>query len=64
MHAEVNSSKMEMTESKIDTSRVWYFGNNRTKNLRLSPPKWYAPFFLTTDYNYAREYADYGVYTI
>ena len=51
-------------ESRIDTSRNWYFGNNRAKNLRVSPPKWYAPFFLTTDYKYAEEYSDYGVYTV
>ena len=51
-------------ESKIDTSKIWYFGNNRAKNLKLVPPKWYAPFFMTTDYSYAEDYADYGVYTI
>ena len=51
-------------ESRINTSRNWYFGNNRAKNLRMSPPKWYAPFFLTADCKYAEEYSDYGVYTV
>jgi len=32
--------------------------------LRLSKPEWYAPFFLTTDFKYAEDYSDYGVYTI
>ena len=32
--------------------------------MKLASPKWYAPFFLTTDYKYAEDYADYGVYTI
>lgn len=32
--------------------------------MKLSPPKWYSPFFLTTDYSYAEKYSDYGVYTI
>ena len=53
-----------IAESRIDTTKVWYFGNNRAKNLKLAPPKWYAPFFMTTDYKYAEDYADYGVYTI
>ena len=51
-------------ESRIDISKIWYFGNNRAKDLKLSPPKWHSPFFLTTDYSYAVEYSDYGVYTI
>ena len=51
-------------ESRVDISKIWYFGNNRANNLKLAPPKWYSPFFLTTDYNYAEEYSDYGVYTI
>ena len=51
-------------ESRVDISKIWYFGNNRANNLKLVPPKWYSPFFLTTDYNYAEEYSDYGVYTI
>ena len=55
---------MNIVESKIDTNVAWYFGNNRAENLKLSPPKWYAPFFMTTDYKYAEEYADYGVYAI
>jgi hypothetical protein len=53
-----------MNESKLDIKTVWYFGNNRSKNLRLSPPQWYAPFFLTNDFNYAKDYSDYGVYSI
>ena len=51
-------------ESRVDISKIWYFGNNRANNLKLAPPKWYSPFFLTTDYSYAEEYSDYGVYTI
>lgn len=53
-----------MNESRIELKQKWYFGNNRAKNLRLSPPQWYAPFFLTTDYDYAEIYSDYGVYSI
>ena len=55
---------MKIDESQINLQNRWYFGNNRSKNLKVSPPKWYAPFFLTTDYKYAEEYSDYGVYTI
>ena len=54
----------DIFESKIDLTQQWYFGNNRTKNLKLSKPQWYAPFFLTTSYEYAEKYSDYGVYTI
>ena len=53
-----------MNESSLDKKANWYFGNNRAKNLRLSPPKWDAPFFLTTSYKYAEDYSDYGVYKI
>ena len=53
-----------VNESSLDKKSTWYFGNNRAKNLKLAPPKWYAPFFMTTDYKYAEDYADYGVYTI
>ena len=53
-----------MNESTLDKNTTWYFGNNRRKNLKLKPPKWYAPFFLTSSYEYAQDYADYGVYTI
>lgn len=56
--------KHMIAESRIDTTKAWYFGNNRAKNLKLAPPKWYAPLFMTTDYKYAEDYADYGVYTI
>lgn len=59
----VNSNYM-IFESRIDISKIWYFGNNRAKDLKLAPPKWHSPFFLTTDYSYAAEYSDYGVYTI
>ena len=55
---------MRMNESSLDKKANWYFGNNRAKNLRLSPPKWDAPFFLTTSYKYAEDYSDYGVYKI
>lgn len=53
-----------MNESILDKKTIWYFGNNRSKNLKLKPPKWYSPFFLTSSYKYAQDYADYGVYTI
>lgn len=53
-----------MNESFLNTKAKLYFGNNRAKNLKLSKPEWYAPFFLTTDYAYAEDYADYGVYSI
>ena len=55
---------MQTNESSLDKKANWYFGNNRAKNLRLSPPKWDAPFFLTTSYKYAEDYSDYGVYKI
>lgn len=55
---------MKISESYLDKKSIWYFGNNRAENLKLSPPKWYSPFFLTTDYDYAEEYSDYGVYTM
>ena len=51
-------------ESKIDVSKTWYFGNNRSKNLKISPPRWSSPFFLTTNIEYAEDYSDYGVYKI
>lgn len=51
-------------ESNIDMSKTWYFGNNRSKNLKISPPRWSSPFFLTTNIEYAEEYSDYGVYKI
>lgn len=54
---------MKLRESRI-SNNIWYFGNNRSPNLRLSKPQWYAPFFLTTNYAYAADYADYGVYMI
>lgn len=44
--------------------RTWYFGNNRSKNLRIVKPSWDAPFFLTTSYEYAQDYSDYGVYKL
>lgn len=52
-----------INESKLNNTQ-WYFGNNRSKKLKLSQPQWYAPFFLTNDYNYAQDYSDYGVYLI
>lgn len=55
---------MQISETILDKKSIWYFGNNRSPNLRLSQPKWDAPFFLTTNYKYAQEYSDYGVYTI
>ena len=30
----------------------------------MTKPSWNAPFFLTTSYEYAKEYSDYGVYKI
>ena len=53
-----------VNESSLDSSLIWYFGNNRCKNLRVTKPNWNKPFFLTTDYSYAEDYADYGVYKI
>ena len=51
-------------EANIDLTKPWYFGNNRSKNLKIYPPRWSAPFFLTTSKEYAEDYADYGVYKI
>ena len=56
--------KQNLQESSIDLRHIWYFGNNRSKNLRIAKPAWYKPFFLTTSYEYAQDYADYGVYKI
>lgn len=56
--------KKPLAESKLDASRHWYFGNNRSKNLRLTKPSWSHPFFLTTGYKYAEDYSDYGVYKL
>ena len=53
-----------LSESDIDVSRPWYFGNNRSRNLRLVNPTWSSPFFLTRDFSYAKNYADFGVYKI
>lgn len=55
---------MKIEESHMPIDQTWYFGNNRSKNLRLSPPHWSHPFFVSTDYGYAEEYSDYGVYQI
>ena len=55
---------MKINESQINLKNKWYFGNNRSPNLRLFQPRWDVPFFLTTNYKYAQEYSDYGVYTI
>lgn len=30
----------------------------------MHQPRWFAPFFLTTNFKYAQDYADYGVYKI
>ena len=51
-------------ESKLDVTKKWYFGNNRSKNLTLHMPAWNTPLFLTSNFNYAKEYADYGVYIL
>ena len=51
-------------ESQLEAEEQWYFGNNRSKNLKISNPSWNAPFFLTTSYEYAKDYSDYGVYKI
>lgn len=56
--------KKTVDESKIDLSVPWYFGNNRSRNLRIVRPAWNKPFFLTTSYEYAENYSDYGVYKI
>ena len=51
-------------ESQLEVEEQWYFGNNRSKNLKIAKPSWDAPFFLTTSYEYAEDYSDYGVYKI
>ena len=51
-------------ESQLEAEEQWYFGNNRSKNLKVVKPSWDAPFFLTTSYEYADDYSDYGVYKI
>ena len=53
-----------LEESVIEEEDTWYFGNNRSRNLKLAKPSWDAPFFLTTSYEYAEDYSDYGVYKI
>ena len=58
------ASRSAMNESKIDLTKKWYFGNNLSRNLRVTKPAWNKPFFLTTSYEYAEDYADYGVYEI
>lgn len=64
LYKEMFMKKPQMTESVLDKKTIWYFGNNRSKNLKLNPPRWYAPFFVTSSYRYAQEYSDYGTYTI
>lgn len=53
-----------LEESVVEAEETWYFGNNRSKNLKIAKPSWDAPFFLTTSYEYAEDYSDYGVYKI
>ena len=53
-----------VNESRIDLKNIWYFGNNREKDLKLQHPKWHQPLFLTSSFEYAEEYSDYGVYAI
>ena len=53
-----------LEESMVEAEETWYFGNNRSKNLKIAKPSWDAPFFLTTSYEYAEDYSDYGVYKI
>lgn len=53
-----------VNESRIDLKNIWYFGNNRKKDLKLQHPKWYSPLFLTSSFEYAEQYSDYGVYAI
>lgn len=53
-----------LEESAVKAEETWYFGNNRSKNLKIAKPSWDAPFFLTTSYEYAEDYSDYGVYKI
>ena len=55
---------MNINEKSLDIKSTWYFGNNRSRNLRIARPSWNRPFFLTTSYQYAENYADYGVYKI
>lgn len=53
-----------INESHLDISKHWYLGNNRGKDLKISRPAWNAPFFLTTSKEYAKDYADYGVWEV
>lgn len=53
-----------MPESKLNTSDIWYFGNNRAEDFVLVPPTWIFPFYLTKSQEYAEKYADYGVYKV
>lgn len=53
-----------LKEAFINIKQIWFLGNNRAKNLRIVQPAWNYPFFLTTDFEYAKDYADYGVYKV
>ncbi len=53
-----------LEETAVEAEETWYFGNNRSKNLKIAKPSWDAPFFLTTSYEYAEDYSDYGIYKI
>lgn len=55
---------MKLSEAVVDVDKIWYLGNNRAKNLRLAQPSWDAPFFLTDNVKYARDYSDYGIYKV
>lgn len=55
---------MKLSEASVDVDKIWYLGNNRAKNLRLVQPSWDAPFFLTDNVEYARDYSDYGIYKV
>lgn len=59
-----NTSQDAFNESFCLKTNVWYFGNNRSKSLKMQMPGWSHPLFLTSSYSYAEDYADYGVYKI
>ena len=64
LYKQIANQSNSVNESSLDSSDIWYFGNNRSRNLRIVKPNWNTPFFLTTSYEYAKDYSDYGVYQI
>lgn len=64
LYKQIANQNNNVNESSLDSSDIWYFGNNRSRNIRIVKPNWNTPFFLTTSYEYAKDYSDYGVYEI